>query len=95
MNYNKHKDGVIMNNRLGKVLIVDDDENICEVINMYLISAGYETRRCHNGREACVVFGDFKPDLVLLDIMLPGVDGIEVLKWIRKSSEIRVIMLTA
>ncbi len=84
-----------MNNKLGKVLIVDDDENICEVINMYLLSSGYETRICHNGKEAVSLFLDFKPDIVLLDIMIPGMDGIEVLKWIRKNSEIPVIMLTA
>lgn len=84
-----------MDNRLGKVLIVDDDDNICEVINMYLLSGRYETRKCHNGKEACNLFLDFKPDIVLLDIMLPGMDGIEVLKWIRKNSNIPVIMLTA
>ena len=84
-----------MDNRLGKVLIVDDDENICEVINMYLLSAGYETRKCFNGREACNIFTEFKPDIVLLDIMIPGIDGIDVLKWIRRNNEIPVIMLTA
>lgn len=84
-----------MESRLGKVLIVDDDENICEVINMYLSSAGYETRKCHNGREACVAFNEFKPELVLLDVMIPGIDGIEVLKWIRRNSQIPIIMLTA
>lgn len=84
-----------MENKQGRVLIVDDDENICEVLNMYLMSAGYETRKCHNGKEACNIFNDFKPELVLLDIMLPGMDGVEVLKWIRKNSEIPVIMLTA
>ena len=84
-----------MDNKLGKVLIVDDDENISEVINMYLLSAGYEVRKCFNGKDACNLFLDFKPDIILLDIMLPGMDGIEVLKWVRKSSEIPVIMLTA
>lgn len=84
-----------MDNRLNKILIVDDDENICEVINMYLLSAGYETRKCHNGKESYGMFEDFKPDLVLLDIMLPGMDGVEVLKLIRKNSEIPIIMLTA
>ncbi|MDZ5010639.1 response regulator, partial [Clostridium perfringens] len=63
--------------------------------NMYLLSSGYETRICHNGREASSIFDEFEPDLVLLDIMLPGMDGIEVLKWIRKFSQIPVIMLTA
>ena len=90
------KDGVIfMNNKLGKVLIVDDDENICEVINMYLLNGGYETRICQDGKEVINLFSDFKPDIVLLDIMIPRIDGIEVLKWIRKHSEIPVIMLTA
>ena len=84
-----------MNNKLGKVLIIDDDANICEVINMYLLSGGYETRICHNGKEAINLFLEFKPDIVLLDIMIPGVDGIEVLKWIRKNNEVPVIMLTA
>lgn len=84
-----------MDNALGKILIVDDDENICEVINMYLTSAGYDTRKCNNGKNACEVFLDYKPNIVLLDIMLPGIDGVEVLKWIRKNSEIPVIMLTA
>ena len=90
------KDGVIfMNNKLGKVLIVDDDENICEVINMYLLNGGYETRICHDGKEVINLFSDFKPDIVLLDIMIPRIDGIEILKWIRRNSEIPVIMLTA
>lgn len=83
------------NNKMGKILIVDDDENISEVINMYLMNSYYETRVTYNGREACTLFNEFKPELVLLDMMLPGMDGIEVLKWIRKTSEIPVIMLTA
>lgn len=84
-----------MEAKLGRVLVVDDDENICEVINMYLDSAGYETKKCHNGKDACIDFEEFKPKLVLLDIMLPGMDGIEVLKSIRKNSEIPIIMLSA
>lgn len=83
------------NNKMGKILIVDDDENISEVINMYLMNSYYETRVTYNGKDACILFNEFKPELVLLDMMLPGMDGIEVLKWIRKNSEIPVIMLTA
>ena len=83
------------NNKMGKILIVDDDENISEVINMYLMNSYYETRVTYNGKEACALFNEFKPELVLLDMMIPGMDGIEVLKWIRKNSEIPVIMLTA
>lgn len=84
-----------MDGKIGKVLIVDDDENICEVIKMYLESAGYETRLCHDGKAAEEAFLEYKPNLVLLDIMLPHIDGIDVLKWIRKEFETPVIMLTA
>lgn len=84
-----------MEGSIGKILIVDDDENICEVIKMYVESSGYDTRVCHNGREAEEVFLEYRPDLVLLDIMLPNIDGIDVLKWIRKEYETPVIMLTA
>lgn len=80
---------------MGKILIVDDDENICEVIKMYLESSGYMTRVSNDGKNAQEVFLEFKPDLVLLDIMLPYVDGIDVLKWIRKEFETPAIMLTA
>lgn len=84
-----------MEGTIGKVLIVDDDENICEVIKMYLESAGYNTRVVNDGKKAQEAFGDYKPDLVLLDIMLPHIDGIDVLKWIRRDSTTPVIMLTA
>ena len=79
----------------SKVLIVDDDENISEVINMYLKSSGYNTRIALNGKEAQVAYEEYKPDIVLLDVMIPYVDGIDVLKWIRKQEETPVIMITA
>ncbi|PKK40149.1 Response regulator (CheY-like receiver domain and HTH-type DNA-binding domain) [Clostridiaceae bacterium JG1575] len=78
-----------------KILIVDDDENICEVLKLYLQDSGYDIRMSHDGKAAQDVFLDYKPDLVLLDIMLPSVDGIDVLKWIRKEHDTRVIMLSA
>lgn len=84
-----------MNGNFGKVLIVDDDVNICEVINMYLQSSGYETQIVHDGKEAEEKFESYKPDLVLLDVMIPSVDGIDVLKWIRKDNNTPIIMLTA
>lgn len=84
-----------MDSSLGKVLIVDDDENISEVIKLYLESSGYSTRVCSDGKSAQEVFLEYKPDIVLLDIMLPKVDGVDVLKWIRKDFNIPVIMLTA
>ncbi|WP_138203379.1 response regulator transcription factor [Haloimpatiens lingqiaonensis] len=84
-----------MEGSIGKILIVDDDENICEVIKMYLESSGYNTICVHNGKAAEEKFVEYKPDLVLLDIMLPNIDGIDVLKWIRRDSSTPVIMLTA
>ncbi|MBA5851968.1 response regulator transcription factor [Clostridium sp. cel8] len=84
-----------MEGSIGKILIVDDDENICEVIKMYVESAGYEVEIANDGKSAEEVFLQYKPDLVLLDIMLPNIDGIDVLKWIRKDYETPVIMLTA
>ena len=84
-----------MDDKLGKILIVDDDENINELIDMYLKSSGYETKKCFNGLDACNIVTNDNIGLVLLDIMLPGKDGVEVLKFIRKQSNIPVIMLTA
>lgn len=80
---------------ISKVLIVDDDVNICEVIKMYLESSGFQTRMCHDGKAAIEMFSNYNPDLVLLDIMLPYIDGIDVLKNIRKKHNTPVIMLTA
>ncbi len=84
-----------MEDKLGKVLIVDDDVNINELIDMYLKSGGYNTKKCFNGNDACSIVSTENIALVILDVMLPGKDGIEVLKYIRKSSDIPVIMLTA
>ncbi|WP_097027786.1 response regulator transcription factor [Clostridium peptidivorans] len=84
-----------MDGKIAKVLIVDDDNNICEVIKMYLENAGYEVKVSNDGKEAQEAFLEYKPELVLLDVMLPHIDGVDVLKWIRKDSEVPVIMLTA
>lgn len=58
-----------------KILIVDDDENIAELISLYLTKECYETTMVHDGEEALKVFDSFAPNLVLLDLMLPGMDG--------------------
>jgi len=84
-----------MEGTLGNILIVDDDENIADIIKIYLENSGYSTRLSYDGKEAVGVFADYKPDLVLLDVMLPHMDGIDVLKAIRKDSDTPVIMLTA
>ncbi|MBE6062566.1 MAG: response regulator transcription factor [Clostridium butyricum] len=84
-----------MEGSTSKVLIVDDDENISEVINMYLKSSGYNTKVAINGKDAQTIYMEYNPDLILLDVMIPIIDGIDLLKWIRKQGEKPVIMLTA
>lgn len=78
-----------------KVLIVDDDENIAELIQLYLLKECYETEIAQDGNIALEKVKEFNPDIVLLDIMLPGIDGYEVLREIRKKSTLPVIMLSA
>lgn len=78
-----------------KILVVDDDKNICELLRMYLEKEGYTVTMVHNGADAVSVFSSENPDLVLLDIMLPQLDGWRVCREIRKTSEKPIIMLTA
>lgn len=78
-----------------KVLVVDDDINICELIRLYFEKDGYEVMTVYNGRKAIEVFSGFAPSIVILDIMLPGADGWQVCREIRKISNIPIIMLTA
>lgn len=78
-----------------KILVVDDDKNICELLRMYLEKEGYVVLMAHNGIDAVNAFNTGDPDLVLLDIMLPQLDGWQVCREIRKLSEAPIIMLTA
>ncbi len=78
-----------------KVLIVDDDENIAELISLYLEKEQYDTETASDGEEALKLIDVYNPDLILLDIMLPGMDGYEVCQEIRKTRDIPVIMLSA
>lgn len=78
-----------------KILIVDDDINISELIALYVEKEGYETQKADSGPAAIEAFEKFMPDLVILDIMLPGIDGYDVCKEIRKHSAVPIIMLTA
>ncbi len=78
-----------------KILIVDDDKNIAELISLYLEKEGYDTMQIHDGIEAVDAFYSYSPDLIILDLMLPGKDGLDVCKEIRQTSEIPIIMLTA
>ena len=80
---------------LEKVLVVDDDPNICDVLRMYLENEGYSVILAYDGEEALVKFNALKPDIILLDVMLPTLDGWQVCREIRKTSNTPIIMLTA
>lgn len=81
----------------GSVLVVDDEPTIAEVVSRYLERAGYATRVAGDGIEALELAGDERPDLVVLDLMLPGIDGLEVMRRLRERSpdRVAVILLTA
>lgn len=78
-----------------KILIVDDDINICELLKIYLEKNGFETAIVNDGLSAVEYAESKKPDLILLDIMLPSLDGWQVCREIRKKSDVPIIMLTA
>ena len=78
-----------------KILIVDDDENIANLISLYLTKECYETRIEHDGQSALDAFKEYAPNLILLDIMLPGLDGYEVCREIRRETKVPIIMLSA
>ncbi len=82
-------------NTMALVLVVEDEPEIAELMEDYLRSNGYRTERARDGNEALSLFRLARPDLVLLDIMMPGLDGVEVLKRLRSQSNVPIIMLTA
>lgn len=79
----------------NKILVVDDDLNICELLKLYLENDGYVVYTVNDGKQAVDMFKNKTPDLVLLDIMLPKMDGWQVCREIRKTSSVPIIMLTA
>jgi DNA-binding response OmpR family regulator len=79
----------------SKVLVVDDDNNICDLIEIYLQKEGYKVFKAHNGKDALKIFGEKQIDIIVLDVMMPQMDGYEVLKELRKSATVPVLMLTA
>ena len=78
-----------------KILIVDDDENIAELISLYLTKECFETMIVYDGESALSSFETFQPNLILLDLMLPGIDGYEICKQIRNQKNIPIIMVSA
>lgn len=91
----KEKEFMDNNNTKLRVLIIDDDVHIAELISLYMEKEGYETFEIHSGDEAIEAFKKFDPHMVLLDIMLPGIDGYQVCRKIRQISNTPIIMLTA
>lgn len=82
-------------NTKQRILVADDDANIAELIFLYLTKEGYEVRKAADGREALQLMNSFNPSLLILDIMMPELDGYEVCREIRKTSQVPIIMLTA
>ena len=78
-----------------KILVVDDDANICELLRLYLTKEGYQVTTANDGEEGLEKFNQLKPDMVLLDVMMPRMDGLEVCRRIRKLGNTPVMMLTA
>lgn len=80
---------------MNKILIVDDDNNICELLRLYIEKEGFEVEISNDGKDALEKFDKINPKLIMLDIMLPGLDGWQVCREIRKKSDCPIIMLTA
>lgn len=80
---------------MSKILVVDDEKNIVELVRLYMEKEGFETVCAYTGDEALSQFRAEKPDLIILDLMLPGVDGWQVCREIRRTSQVPIIMLTA
>ena len=78
-----------------KILIVDDDNNIAELISLYLTKECYDTKIVSDGEQALIAFEHYKPNMLLLDLMLPGIDGYQVCREIRAKSDVPIIMLSA
>ena len=78
-----------------KILIVDDDENIAELISLYLTKECFDTMMVHDGEKALTAYDTYHPSLILLDLMLPGIDGYQVCREIRAKSNVPIIMLSA
>lgn len=79
----------------AKILVVDDDQNICELLRLYLEKEGYAVTIANNGESAITLFDEQPYDLILLDVMMPGLDGWQVCREIRKKSDVPIIMITA
>jgi DNA-binding response OmpR family regulator len=84
-----------MNDQVGRVLVVDDDETVRDVVRRYLEVAGFVVDVAGDGAEGLATFAAREPDLVVLDVMMPGITGLEVCKRLRQTSQVPIVMLTA
>ena len=84
-----------MGDSMKKVLLIDEDPGIIEVLKLYFEKEGYSTSVCMQGDKAIAAFNVSRPDIIILDLMLPGMDGYDICKEIRKTSDVPIIMLTA
>lgn len=84
-----------MDTEKTRILIVDDDKHIAELVSLYLNKEGYDTKEVYHGGDALDAFHQYRPHLVLLDLMLPGMDGYSICRELRKTSKVPIIMLTA
>jgi DNA-binding response OmpR family regulator len=80
---------------MEKILLVEDERSISMVLKVYLRKAGYAVEQAFNGRQAVSMFTEGKPSLVILDLMLPDMDGFTVLRWIREQNHCPVVILSA
>ena len=80
---------------MQRILIVDDDNNIAELISLYLTKECYDTKIVNDGEEALSAFEQYNPNLILLDLMLPGIDGFEICREVREKKDIPIIMVSA
>lgn len=80
---------------MEKILLVEDEKSISMVLSAYLKKAGYEVEQAFDGNRAVQLFEQVSPALVILDLMLPGMDGLSVLRWIRRQSDCPVVILSA
>lgn len=80
---------------MAPILVVDDEKNIVQLVKLYLSNEGYQVEVAYSGREALDKFHQTRPDLLILDLMMPGLDGWEVCRSVRKESDVPIIMLTA
>ena len=80
---------------MGKVLVADDDKNICELLRLYLVKEGFQVVLAGDGEEALARFSAENPDIILLDVMMPRLDGWQVCREVRKKSSVPIIMITA